>query len=96
MKADGSLPPASELTDEALDNADLPGLVKFLIRALPDSVIDAALKTDDVLRRTVDGLDLREVLADLDNPDDLNRRISDAATQAVRDALVDRLRDLLP
>jgi hypothetical protein len=59
-------------------------------------VIDAALKTDDVLRRTVDGLDLREVLADLDNPDDLNRRISDAATQAVRDALVDRLRDLLP
>jgi hypothetical protein len=96
MKADGSLPPASELTDEALDSADLPGIVKFLIRALPDSVINAGLKTDDVLKRTINGLDLREVLADLDNPDELNTRISEAATQAVKDSLADRLHDLLP
>jgi hypothetical protein len=96
MKADGSLPPASDLTDEALDSADLPGLVKLLIRALPDSVIDAGLKTDDVLKRTIDGLDLRAVLADLHNPNDLSRRINDAATQAVKDSLAARLRDLVP
>ena len=96
MKADGSLPPASDLADEALDKADLPGLVKILIRALPDSLINGALKTDDVLRRTINNLDLRAVLADLNDPDQLNRRINDAVTQAVKDSLVARLRDLLP
>lgn len=96
MKADGTLPAASDLTDEALDKSDLNFIVKALIRALPDSVVNGALKTDDVLRRTINGLDLRAVLADLDNPDDLNRRINDAITQAVKDSLVARLKDLLP
>jgi hypothetical protein len=96
MKAAGTLPPASDLSDEALDNADLPGFVKFLIRALPDSVINGALKTDDVLKRTINGLDLRTVLGDLDNPDELTRLINHAVTQAVKDSLVARLRDLLP
>jgi hypothetical protein len=96
MKKDGTLPPASDLSDEALDNADLPGFVKFLIRALPDSVIDGALKTDDVLRRTINGLDLRTVLADLRNPDELTRLINAAITQAVKDSLIARLRDLIP
>ncbi len=46
---EGSLPPASELVDEALDNSDLNRFLELAIRALPDSVVDAALKTDDVL-----------------------------------------------
>lgn len=96
MKADGSLPKASELSDEAVDNADLSTFVKFLIRALPDSVIDGALKTDDVLERTINDLDLFAVLADLDDPDALRSRINDAVSKAVKDALVARLRDLLP
>jgi hypothetical protein len=96
MKADGSLPPASDLADEALDNADLPGFVKALIGALPDSLLNSALKTDDILKRTINGLDLRALLADLNDPADLNRRINDAVTQAVKDSLVARLRDLLP
>lgn len=96
MKADGSLPPASDLADEALDHADLNGFVKALIRALPDSLIDAALKTDDVLRRTVEDLDLRAVLADLNDPDQLTQLINGAVTKAVKDALVAKLRDLLP
>lgn len=95
MKADGTLPPASDLTDEALDKSSLPGFVKTLIRILPDSLIDSALKTDDVLRRTIDNLDLRAVLADLNNPDDLNRRINDAVSRAVKDSLVARLRELI-
>ena len=95
MKADGSLPPASELVDEALDSADLDGVLKTLIRALPDSVIDAALKTDDVLIRTINDLDLRAMLGNLDDPDDLNEQIEAAVTQAVKDSVADRLRDLL-
>lgn len=95
MKADATLPPASGLVDEALDKADLNGVLKTAIRALPDSFVNSALKTDDVLRRTVKGLDLRTVLAELNNPDDLTQQINAAVTQAVKDSLVARLRHLV-
>jgi hypothetical protein len=95
MKDDGTLPPASDLVDEALDNSDLNSFLEAAIRALPDSVINAAVKTDDVLNRTINDLDLRAVLANLDDQDDLNRQMNAAVTQAVKDSLVARLRDLL-
>lgn len=95
MKADGTLPPASELTDEALDNADLNGFIKAAIRALPDSLINGALKTDDVLRRTINELDLRTLLANLNDPDKLTGQINAAVTDAVKSSLVGRLRGLL-
>lgn len=95
MKNDGSLPPASALVGEALDSTDLNFILKAAIRALPDSVVNAALKTDDVLNRTIDGLDLRTLLANIDNTNDLNQQISTAVTQAVKDSLAARLRDLL-
>jgi hypothetical protein len=94
MQADGSLPPASDFTDEALDQADLPGFVKTIIKALPDSVIDAALKTDDVLTHTVDDLDIRALLANLSNPDMLSNAIGGAVSQAVQEALLARLKGL--
>jgi hypothetical protein len=96
MEAAGSLPPASDFTDEAVDNSDLNGFVKILIKALPDSVVDSALKTDDVLKRTINNLDLRAVLAELNDPNELSHRINDTVTQAVKDSLIDRLRDLVP
>lgn len=95
MKDDGTLPPASDLVDEALDNADLNGFLEAAIRALPDSLVDAALKTDDVLTRTIDDLDLRSLLANVDDEHDLNQQLNAAVTQAVKDSLVARLRDLL-
>jgi hypothetical protein len=96
MEKDGSLPLISELVDEAMDNADLNGFLEAAIRALPDSVIDAALKTDDVLTRAIDDLDLRRVLADVDDQDALNAQMEAAVTQAVKDSLTDRLSDLVP
>ena len=96
MKDDGTLPPASSLVDEALDNADLNGFLEAAIRALPDTVVDAALKTDDVLNRTIDDLDLRSILADLDNQQDLYQQINAAVTRSVKASLVQRLKDLLP
>lgn len=95
MKDDGSLPPASDLVDEALDATDLNGFLKTLIRALPDSVVDAALKTDDVLTRAINDLDLRTLLTNLDDPHDLNQQVEAAVTRAVRESLIDRLRNLL-
>lgn len=96
MKQEGTLPPASELAREAVDQANLPFLVEAAIRLVPDSLINASLKTDDVLRRTIDDLDLRALLANLNNPDEISRQIQDAVTQAVKDSLVARLRDLIP
>jgi hypothetical protein len=95
MKAQHTLPPASELTDEALHNSHLNGFVKAAIRALPDSFINSTLKTDDVLRRTINNLDLRKLLANLDNSNDLTRQINSAVTDAVGRSLVARLRGLL-
>jgi hypothetical protein len=96
MKQQRTLPPASDLADEALDNADLPFLVRAPIRVLPDSVIDSGIKTDDVLRRTIKKLELRALLANLDNPDALSRQLQSAVKDAVKDSLVARLRGLLP
>ncbi|MEI5675682.1 MULTISPECIES: hypothetical protein [unclassified Nocardioides] len=95
LDEEGTLPPASELVDEALDSADLNRFLKAAIRALPDSVVNAALKTDDVLLRTVDDLDLRELLGNLEDQGDLNAQLETAVTRAVKDSLADRVRDLV-
>jgi hypothetical protein len=95
MKRDGTLPPASALVDETLASTDLPGFVKAAIGALPSSVVDGALKTDDVLVRTIDDLDLRTLLANLDDQGDLERQVAAAVARAVRDSLVARVRSLL-
>ncbi len=95
MEADGSLPPASEFVEESLDNADLNRFLEAAIRALPESFIDSALKTDDVLVRAIADLDLRTVLANLDNQRDLNAQIEAAITQAVKDSLAARVRGLV-
>jgi hypothetical protein len=95
MKDDGSLPPASDLVDEAMDNADLNRFLEIAIRALPDAVIDAAVKMDDVLTRTINDLDLRSMLAVLDDEQDLNRQLNDAVNRAVKDSIVARLKGLL-
>lgn len=95
MKADGTLPRASALTDEALDSADLNGLLERVIRAVPASVIDKALSTDDVLLRAIDDLDLRDLLANLDDQGDLEQQVEAAVTGAVKDALEARVRGLM-
>ena len=95
MEDDGDSFPASELAGQALDNADLNGFLEAAIRAIPDSVIDAALKTDDILTRAIEDLDLRTLLENVDDQDELNQQVEDAVTEAVKDSLVARLNDLL-
>lgn len=95
MNKDGSLPPASDLVDEALASANLNSLLERAIRLIPDSVIDSALKTDDVLRRAINDLDLRALLGNLEDQGGLEQQIEAAITQAVKDSLEARLRNLL-
>jgi hypothetical protein len=94
LKRDGALPPASDLADQALDRSNLNGFLKAAIRALPDSVINQAVRTDDVLHRTINNVDLRALLTNLSNPDELTRQVDSAVTDAVRQSLEARLRHL--
>lgn len=95
MKEDGSLPPASDLVDEALASADLNALLERAIRLIPDAAIDSALKTDDVLVRAIEDLDLQALLANLDDQQDLERQVEQAVTKAVEESLKARLRNLV-
>lgn len=87
FKADGELPKASQLAHEAVDASNLSGFRKAVIRAIPDSLINGALKTDDVLRRTINDLDLRSLLADAGDRHALNAQVDAAVTKAVVESL---------
>ena len=82
----------SQLLPEALDQADLPGFVKTLIGAIPDSTVDSALPTGPLLRRAVDELDVDRLVRDLDDPERLEPAVRSAILQAARDQILDRLR----
>ena len=91
----GSLPPASALVDEALDASDASAVTRWAVRAVPDSVIDRALPTDDVLRRAIARLDVRALLSALDDPDQLGIALTPTLTDAVKQTLTEQLRSLL-
>jgi hypothetical protein len=95
LKAQGKLPRASQLADEAVNDSNLNGFLKAVIRAIPGSLVDNALATDDVLRRTINNLFLRTLLANLGDSQDLTTQVNAAVTKAVTDTLVARLRTLL-
>jgi hypothetical protein len=86
------LPKVSQVLPEALAQADLPGLVKTIIEALPDSTIDSALPTGPLLLRAVDELDVERLVRDLENSDQLQSAIRAAILRAARDEILDRLR----
>jgi len=96
MKSDGTLPQASDLLDEALTNADLNQYLERAIRALPDRVVNSAIKIDDVLDRAITSLDLRVLLTNLDDQSEIEDQVNEAVTQAVKDSIVARLKGLLP
>jgi hypothetical protein len=81
----------SELADEVIDASGLPGLVKTGLRALPDSLIDNRLKTDNVLRRAIDDLDIAAMLEHLGDPSELVALVQDAVTRAAIDEVLDGL-----
>lgn len=91
LKAAGKLPRASQLAREAIDDSNLSSFRKAAIRAIPDALIDRALKTDDVLRRTINDLDLRALLANLSNRQELTNQVDAAVTKAVMESLANDL-----
>jgi hypothetical protein len=92
LDREGRLPKVSQLLPEALEEADLPGIVKTVIAAIPDETVDGALPTAPLLLRAIDALDVDELVRDLDDPDQLDAAIRAAILQAARDQILDRLR----
>lgn len=91
LKAAGKLPRASQLAREAVDASNLSSFRKAAIHAIPDALIDRTLKTDDILRRTINDLDLRALLANLGNRHDLTAQVNTAVSKAVMERLADIL-----
>jgi hypothetical protein len=92
LNREGLLPKVSQLLPQALDQANLPGIVKTLIEAIPDSVVDNLLPTAPLLRRTVDELDLNRLLHELNDPGQLDAALQSAILQAALRQILDRLR----
>jgi len=86
------LPKVSQLLPQALDQANLPGIVKTIINAIPDGLVDTALPTGPLLRRTVDQLDVNLLLRELDDPRQLESAVQSAILHAALREILDRLR----
>ena len=87
----GRLPKVSRLLPQALGQASLPGIVKTIIGAIPDPVIDNLLPTAPLLRRTIDELDINRLLRELGDPSQLNSALQSAILHAALRQILDRL-----
>jgi hypothetical protein len=92
LDREGRLPKVSQLLPEALDQANLPGIVKTIIQAIPNSLVDNLLPTAPLLRQTVDELDINRLLHELNDPSQLNSALQSAILQSALRQILDRLR----
>ena len=88
----GRLPKVSQLLPQALGQANLPGIVKTIIEAIPASVVDNLLPTAPLLRRTVAELDINRLLRELNDPRQLNTVLESAILMAALRQILGRLR----
>ena len=92
LDREGRLPKVSQLLPEALDQANLPGIAKTIIEAIPDGLVDNLLPTGPLLRRTVTELDINRLLHQLNDPRQLDSALQSAILQAALRQILDRLR----
>jgi hypothetical protein len=91
LDREGRLPKVSQLLPDVLEQSDLPGIVKTVIAAIPDDAVDSTLPTGPLLRGAIDQLDVRELVGELDDPQQLESAIRTAVLRAARDQILDRL-----
>jgi hypothetical protein len=92
LDREGRLPKVSQLLPQALDQTSLPGIAKTIIEAIPGSVVDSALPTAPVLRRTINELDATRLLHELNNPSQINAAVKSAILHAALSEILARLR----
>jgi len=88
----GKLPKISALLPEIADEL---GISQGLVDLIPDSVVDS-VSTADVLRATIDKLDVNRLLADLNDSEALEASLRDAVVEGAKDAVKQRIKDALP
>ena len=86
------LPKVSQLLPQVLDQAQLPGIVKTIIDAIPAGLIDSTLPTGTLLRETVDELNINRLLRELNDPNQLQSAIQSALLRATFRQILNRLR----
>jgi hypothetical protein len=91
LDREGRLPKVSQLLPEALNQVDLPRIVKTVISAIPDGLVDSALPTGPLLRRTVGELDVDRLVRELNDPRQLESAVRSAILQAALHQILDRL-----
>jgi hypothetical protein len=92
LNREGRLPKVSQLLPAALDQASLPGPVKTILEAIPAGLVDGALPTAPLLRRTVDELDVARLLHQFNDPRKLDSAVQSAILHAALHQILDRLR----
>ena len=90
LNRENRLPKVSELLPGLLDQAGLPGIAKTIIEAIPAGVVDSALPTALLLRRTIDDLDVTRLVHELRNPSQINSDVQSAILRAALGLILDR------
>jgi hypothetical protein len=93
LEKDGELPSASALLPSVADEL---GISESLLDLIPGRLVDDLLPTGDVLRRSLDRLDVDSVLDDLDDQGSLESTLRDALVQGALDEAKGRIREALP
>ncbi len=92
LDREGRLPKVSQLLPDALGQANLPGIAKTLLEAIPAGLVDNALPMGPLLLRTVDELNVDRLLHQLNDPGQLDSAVRSAILQAALRQIRDRLR----
>ena len=93
LEKTGQLPKASALLPSV---ADQLGISERLLDLIPDSMVDDLLPTADVLRSSLDNIDVNAILAGLDDRKSLESMLRDALVQGAIDELKRSIKDGLP
>ena len=93
LEKTGQLPKASALLPSV---ADQLGISESLLDLIPDSMVDDLLPTADVLRSSLDNIDVNAILAGLDDRKSLESMLRDALVQGAIEELKRTIKDGLP
>jgi hypothetical protein len=92
LDREGRLPKVSQLLPEALEQSNLPGIVKTIVGAIPPSAVDSTLQTGPLLRQSVDELNVDQLIGQLNDPHQLESAVRAAVLKSARDQILARLR----
>jgi hypothetical protein len=93
LEKGGRLPRSSALLPAVADELGVP---RGLVDLIPDSLVEDLLPTAGVLRRSLDRLDVDDVLANLDDQASLESTLRDAIVRGALDEAKARIREALP